>query len=89
LGSSTLSGYIYQDFVRFTNLPTQATLRIFTLAGVYVRRIEKNDDNPWLDWDLRNNAGEQVGSGIFITHLEMPNIGEKVMKVAVILENRP
>jgi hypothetical protein len=88
LGSSTLSGYIYQDFIRFTNLPTQATLRIFTLAGVYVRRIEKNDENPWLDWDLKNNAGEQVASGIYIAYIGMPHIGEKVMKVAVILENK-
>jgi len=48
----------------------------------------KNDDNPWLDWDLKNNAGEQVSSGVYIAHLEMPNIGEKVMKLAVILERQ-
>ena len=47
----------------------------------------KNDDTPWLDWDLKNTAGEQVASGVYIAHLEMPHIGEKVMKVAVILEN--
>jgi hypothetical protein len=87
-GTALYSGYAEQNFVRFTNLPTQITIRIFTLAGVYVRRIDKNDDNPWLDWDLKNNAGEQVASGVYIAHLEMPNIGEKVMKVAVILENK-
>jgi hypothetical protein len=87
-GFGTLSGYIKQDFVRFTNLPTQVTLRIFSLAGIYVRQIEKNDENPWLDWDLKNNSGEQVASGVYIAHLEMPNIGEKVMKIAVILENQ-
>ena len=88
LGTAIFSGYSEQSFVRFTNLPVQVTLRIFSLGGVYVRRLEKNDDNPWLDWDLRNNAGEQVSSGVYIAHLEMPNIGEKVMKVAIILENR-
>jgi hypothetical protein len=87
-GFGTMSGYIKQDFIRFTNLPTQTIVRIFSLGGVYVRRIEKNDDTPWLDWDLKNNSGEQVASGVYIAHLEMPNIGEKVMKVAVILENR-
>jgi hypothetical protein len=88
LGTAILSGYSEQSFVRFTNLPAQVTVRIFSLAGVYVRRIEKNDDNPWLDWDLKNNAGEQVGSGLYIAHLEMHNIGEKVMKLAVILEKQ-
>ncbi len=88
LGTAIFSGYSEQSFVRFTNLPAQVTIRIFSLAGVYVRRIEKNDDNPWLDWNLKNNAGEQVSSGVYIAHLEMPNIGEKVMKLAIIQENR-
>ena len=88
LGTAIFSGYSEQSFVRFTNLPVQVTLRIFSLGGVYVRRLEKNDDNPWLDWDLKNNAGEQVSSGVYIAHLEMPNIGEKVMKLAIIQENR-
>ncbi len=88
LGTALYSGYSEQSFVRFTNLPVRVTIRIFSLAGVYVRRIEKNDQNPWLDWDLKNNAGEQVSSGVYIAHLEMPNIGEKVMKLAVIQENR-
>jgi len=76
-GFGTLSGYLKQDFMRFTNVPVQVTVR-----------IEKNDDNPWLDWDLKNNAGQQVASGVYIAHLEMPNIGEKVMKLAVILEEQ-
>jgi hypothetical protein len=88
LGTATFSGYSEQSFVRFTNLPAQVTIRIFSLAGVYVRRIEKNDENPWLDWDLKNNAGEQVSSGVYIAHLEMPNIGEKVMKLAIIQEKQ-
>jgi hypothetical protein len=88
LGTAIFSGYSEQSFVSFTNLPAQVTIRIFSLAGVYVRRIEKNDDNPWLDWNLKNNSGEQVSSGVYIAHLEMPNIGEKVMKLAVILEKQ-
>jgi hypothetical protein len=88
LGTAIFSGYSEQSFVRFTNLPAQVTVRIFSLAGVYVRHLEKNDENPWLDWNLKNNAGEQVSSGVYIAHLEMPNIGEKVMKLAVILERQ-
>jgi len=87
-GFGTMSGYLKQDFMRFTNVPTEVKIRIFSLAGVYVRQIEKNDDNPWLDWDLKNNVGEQVASGVYIAHLEMPNIGEKIMKLAIILENQ-
>jgi len=88
LGTALYSGYLEQNAVRFTNLPVQVTIRIFSLAGVFVRRLEKNDDNPYLDWDLRNNGGQLVGSGVYIAHLEMPNIGEKVMKLAIIQENQ-
>ena len=88
LGTALFSGYREQNIIRFTNLPARVTIRIFSLSGVYIRRIEKNDDNPWLDWDLRNNAGKMVGSGLYIAHIEMPDIGEKILKLAVILENQ-
>ena len=87
-GANAIERDKYQRFVRFTNLPTQCTVRIFTLAGVYIARLDKNDDTQWLDWDLRNRDGLPVASGVYIAHLEMPNIGEKVMKLAVIMETQ-
>jgi hypothetical protein len=87
-GANALERDKYQRFVRFTNMPTRATVRIFTLAGVYIQRLEKNDDTQWLDWDLRNKDGLPVASGLYIAHIEMPNIGEKILKIAVIMETQ-
>jgi hypothetical protein len=45
--------------------------------------LKKNDDSPYLRWDLRNEAGVPVASGIYIVHVEAPGIGSKVLKVVV------
>jgi hypothetical protein len=87
-GANSLERDKYQRFVRFTNMPTRATVRIFTLAGVYIQRLDKNDDTQWLDWDLRNRDGLPVASGVYIIHLEMPNVGEKILKLSVIMETQ-
>ncbi|MFH1196742.1 MAG: T9SS type A sorting domain-containing protein [bacterium] len=73
-----------QDYVRFTGLPVKATIRIYSLAGVFIRKYEKEDMSQYIDWDLRNEHGEMVASGIYIAYIEMPGIGNKILKVAVI-----
>jgi hypothetical protein len=87
-GANPLERDKYQRFVRFTNLPTRVTIRIFSLAGVYIQRLEKNDETQWLDWDLRNKDGLPIASGFYIAHIEMPNVGEKILKLSVILETQ-
>jgi hypothetical protein len=87
-GANPLERDKYQRFMRFTNLPSRVTIRIFTLAGVYIQRLEKDDDTQWLDWDLRNRDGLPVASGVYIAHLEMPDVGEKILKLAVIMETQ-
>ena len=78
----------YQRFVRFTNLPKDVTLRIYSLAGIFIRRLEKSDNTPWLDWDLLNKDGLPISSGMYIAYLEMPGIGNKILKLAVIVETQ-
>ncbi|MFH1196741.1 MAG: hypothetical protein V1720_13650 [bacterium] len=73
-----------QDYVRFTGLPVKATIRIYSLAGVFIRKYEKEDMSQYIDWDVRNEHGEMVASGIYIAYIEMPGIGNKILKVAVI-----
>ncbi len=71
--------------VTFTNLPERTTIRIFNLAGHLVRTLEKNDTSQYLEWDLTNEHNWQAASGIYVCHVEMPDIGEsKVLKLAII-----
>jgi hypothetical protein len=82
-GASPLEKEITEAFITFTRLPKECTIRIFTVAGDLIRTLKKNDDSPNLRWDLRNEAGVPVASGIYIVHVEAPGIGSKVLKVVV------
>jgi len=88
LGANSLERDKYQRFMRFTNLPNKLSIRIFTLSGVFVRKLEKDSESQYLDWDLRNKDGLPVASGVYLAYLDIPNVGSKIMKLAVIMETQ-
>src|SRR5512141_72053 len=71
----------------FSHLPTHAIVRIFNLAGIYVRRLEKTDaSTQFLQWDMTNESGARVANGIYIVQVDMPELGtSKTLKVVVML----
>jgi hypothetical protein len=87
-GANSLERDKYQRFVRFTNLPTEVTIRIFSLSGVFIQTLVKSNTNQYLDWDLRNRDGLPVASGVYLTYIDMPGVGTKIMKIAVIMETQ-
>ncbi|MHB2155083.1 T9SS type A sorting domain-containing protein [Calditrichota bacterium GD2] len=75
----------FTHFVTFNHLPPHAVIRIFTLNGVLVRKLEKRDDSQFFRWDLKNEKGWRVASGLYIVHIDMPELGkQKVLKLMVI-----
>ncbi len=75
----------FNRFVTFNHLPQKVIVRIFTLGGVQVRKLEKNDESQFLQWDLKNEAGLPVASGLYIAYIDMPEIGKhKVLKLMII-----
>ena len=79
----------YNRFVTFSHLPAKATIRIFNLAGVLVKEIDKNSTSQFERWDLANNSGLPVASGLYIAYIDMPDIGKtKVLKIAIIQEQQ-
>ncbi|QQS36880.1 MAG: T9SS type A sorting domain-containing protein [Ignavibacteriales bacterium] len=87
-GANNLERDKYQRFMRFTNLPSNVTIRIFSLSGVFIQTLTKNSTNQYLDWNLRNRDGLPIASGIYLAYLDMPGVGTKVMKLAVIMETQ-
>jgi hypothetical protein len=74
-------------YITFNHLPKKATIRIFNLAGVLVRTIYKDDDTQFARWDLRNENNLPVASGIYIAHIDMPEIGKtKIVKLMIVQE---
>ncbi len=76
----------YDRYMRFINLPKKATIRIFNLAGAFIEKLEKDDNTDYIDWSIRNKDGLPVASGMYIAYIELPGVGTKVLKLAVILE---
>ncbi len=82
--------------VKITNLPETCTISIYNLSGTLIRKFVKgepstnhtpkglSDPASWhnesLDWDLKNTATIPISSGIYIFHVEVPGVGEKVVK---------
>lgn len=85
-GTHNLEANKYNRFVRFLGLPQDAIIRIFSLSGVFVDKIEKHTTSDFVDWDMQNKDGLPVASGMYIAHIDMPGIGEKILKLAIIVE---
>lgn len=71
--------------IKITNLPENCTISIYTLNGTLVRKFNKADPKTSLDWDLKNQAGIPVASGMYIIHVKTTLAGhlteeEKVLK---------
>ena len=60
--------------VKFTNLPEQCTITIYTAAGTMVRQFTKDDPLTYFDWDLKNLKGIPVASGTYIIHIKADNL---------------
>ncbi len=60
-----------QGEMHFINLPPQARITIYTIAGDLVREIQHNDSiHDFERWDLNNGAGRPVVSGIYMYRIE-------------------
>ncbi len=70
--------------IKFIHLDDEATVRIFNLSGWLVRTLEKKDNSSELVWDLKNKKGYKVASGMYIAHIKVPGVGEKILKLAII-----
>jgi len=64
--------------VRIVNLPSRCTIRIFTMDGVLVRTIRKDDPTtPFIEWNLKNDANVPIASGVYLINIKAPDLGEE------------
>ncbi len=89
IGFNPLEANKYQRFVTITHLPAKATFRVFNLAGVLIRTLQKADNTQFFEWDLRNEDGFPVAAGMYVIYIEMPDLGKtKILKLGVIPEQQ-
>ena len=66
--------------VKITNLPEKCTIRIYSSNGKLIRSFKKDSPITSQDWDLNNFKGIPVAGGVYIIHIDVPDIGQKVLK---------
>ena len=79
--SATLRG---EKELQFRNLPPQCTIRIYTLTGELVDTIVKNDTNSFARWSILSFEGQRLAYGVYIYHVDVPGVGEKIGRLALI-----
>ena len=66
--------------VKITNLPERCTIRIYNIQGKRIRTFKKDSPQTWIDWNLNNHKQIPVASGVYLIHVEVPGIGERILK---------
>jgi hypothetical protein len=112
-GRSDYQASLFDKRVKFTNLPAECTIKIFTVSGDLVRILTHNgassnnvqngndrrNTNPlnlfaeptsgftaMETWNLQNDDGKYVASGMYIALVEAKGVGKKLVKFAIIQE---
>ena len=68
-----------EKVIQFRNLPRDCTVRIYTITGELVRRLDKHDDTNYLNWDLLSDESARISYGIYIYQIETPSGGKKLV----------
>ncbi|MEC9209350.1 MAG: hypothetical protein VX762_02870 [Bacteroidota bacterium] len=55
--------------VKIINLSGEATVKIFSVGGGLIRTLKKDDSMTSIDWDLKNDFGIPIASGLYIIHV--------------------
>ena len=69
--------------VKITNLPERCTIRIYTSNGKLVKTMKKDSPLTYQDWTLTNHVDIPVSGGMYLIHVEVPNVGERVLKAFI------
>jgi hypothetical protein len=72
--------------IDFIHLPTQCTIRIYSLSGALVKTLYQNSTatNGALSWNLVSDDGMDVAYGLYVFHVDAPDIGTYIGKFALI-----
>ncbi|MFT5858118.1 MAG: hypothetical protein ACI865_000202 [Flavobacteriaceae bacterium] len=66
--------------VKITNLPELCTIKIYSVNGKLIRTFKKDSPITSIDWDLNNHKGIPIAGGVYLIHVDVPDIGERIVK---------
>jgi len=86
-GTHELESSRAEKYISFNNLPVEVTIDIYSLGGVFVKSISKNDASQFAQWDLKNQYGYPVASGMYIARIKSGG-EENILKIALVQETQ-
>jgi hypothetical protein len=66
--------------VKITNLPDVCTIKIYNVSGKLIRTFKKDSPVTSIDWDMKNSKAIPIASGVYLIHIEVPDVGERILK---------
>jgi hypothetical protein len=81
-GASDFEVTVLSDVVRFTNLPDQARIRVYTLGGTLIWDEMRGRDNN--EWNLTTSENLPLASGMYLVVVDVEGVGKKIIKFGVV-----
>jgi hypothetical protein len=86
-GFSDYENSEFSNVVKITNLPGKCTVTIYSLDGKFIKQYNRDEQysrynqiSPAIEWDLKNNKGIPIASGVYLIHVNAPGLGERTLK---------
>jgi hypothetical protein len=61
------------EWLMFSNIAQGTSIKIFDMNGHYITELAEQDQNGGVQWDLRDQSGSKVSSGIYIYYATFEN----------------
>lgn len=75
------------NLVKITNVPAKCIVTIYSLDGKFIRQYKRDEAysaykqiTPAVEWDMKNNKGIPVASGVYLIHINAYELGERTVK---------
>ena len=87
--------FAWEHRIQFTYLPSDATVKIFTLDGDFVAEVKANTSvvvgeefniasQSVAEWDLMTRNNQEAAPGIYMFVVESPTLGDKIGKFVIV-----
>ena len=69
-------------------IPRGSTIRIFSLDGQQVKYFWQAEETGYVRWFLENDRGNPIASGMYLVHVSVSGVGERVLKFGAVMRGK-
>ncbi|MBI2258594.1 MAG: T9SS C-terminal target domain-containing protein [Flavobacteriia bacterium] len=69
--------------IKIINLPEKCHIKIFNVSGKLIKTYKKDSPLTYQDWNLVNEKSVPIASGIYLIHVHVPDVGDRILKAYI------